>query len=188
MPWYITAAWCAEEQKNMATNIEIKAAVRDFQALRHRAEALSDTPCQMIEQEDTFFHTPRGRLKLRRLRADYGQLVYYLREDGHGPKHSEYSIVETGQPEQLRALLAAAYGVRGVVSKMRFLYLVGQTRIHLDQVEGLGQFMELEVVMQPGQSNAHGEQIAQELMERLGISPSDLIDVAYIDLLQKETS
>ena len=172
----------------MARNIELKAIVRDMDELRRRAEAMSDTPCQVIEQEDTFFHTPRGRLKLRRLRADYGQLVYYLREDSHGPKHSEYSIYETDHPEQLKAILAAAYGVRGVVSKVRSLFLVGQTRIHLDEVKGLGQFMELEVVMQPEQSDAYGERIAQELMDRLGIQPNDLIDVAYIDLLEKEIS
>jgi predicted adenylyl cyclase CyaB len=172
----------------MARNIELKAVVRDMDGLRRRAEAMSDTPCQVIEQEDTFYYTPRGRLKLRRLGADYGQLVYYLREDNHGLKHSEYSIFETDQPEQLWAILAAAYGVRGVVSKVRSLYLVGQTRIHLDEVQGLGQFMELEVVMQPEQSDAQGERIAQELMERLGILTGDLIDVAYIDLLEQKSS
>jgi predicted adenylyl cyclase CyaB len=172
----------------MARNIELKAVVRDMDGLRRRAEAMSDTPCQVIEQEDTFFYTPRGRLKLRRLRADYAQLVYYLREDSHGPKHSEYFIFETNDPEQLRAILAGAYGVRGVVSKVRWLYLVGQTRIHLDQVQGLGEFMELEVVMQPEQRDAQGEQIAQELMDELGILPEDLIDVAYIDLLEQMNS
>lgn len=172
----------------MARNIELKAVVHDMDGLRRRAEAMSDTPCQVIEQEDTFYYTPRGRLKLRRLGVDYGQLVYYLREDSHGPKHSEYSLFETDQPEQLRTILAAAYGVRGVVSKVRSLYLVGQTRIHLDEVQGLGQFMELEVVMQPEQSDAQGERIAQELMERLGILPGDLIDVAYIDLLEQMNS
>jgi predicted adenylyl cyclase CyaB len=172
----------------MARNIELKAVVHDMDGLRRRAEAMSDTPCQVIEQEDTFYYTPRGRLKLRQLGVDYGQLVYYLRGDSHGPKHSEYSIFETDQPEQLQAILAAAYGVRGVVSKVRSLYLVGQTRIHLDEVQGLGQFMELEVVMQPEQSDAQGERIAQELMERLGILPGDLIDVAYIDLLEQMSS
>lgn len=172
----------------MASNIEIKARVRDMEALRHRAEALSEAPCQVIPQEDTFFFAPQGRLKLRLLAPDHAQLVYYLREDSHGPKHSEYHIFETDQPEQLKSILAAAYGVRGVVRKVRYLYLVGQTRIHLDEVEGLGQFMELEVVMHPEQSAAQGEAIAQDLMDRLGIKPEDLIDVAYMDLLEKAGS
>jgi predicted adenylyl cyclase CyaB len=169
----------------MANNIEIKARVRDMAGLRKRAEALSDTPCQVIPQEDTFFFTPQGRLKLRQLAPAHAQLVYYLRPDNHGPKHSEYHIFETDEPEQLKGILAAAYGVRGVVRKVRYLYLAGQTRIHLDEVEGLGQFMELEVVMRPEQSDAEGEEITQDLMGRLGVRSEDLIDVAYMDLLEQ---
>lgn len=169
----------------MARNIEIKATIHDIESLQRRAQAISDAACQVIEQEDTFFYSPHGRLKLRRLAHDHGQLVFYLREDSHGPKQSEYFIFETDQPESLKTCLAAAYGVRGVVSKVRTLYLAGQTRIHLDDVKGLGQFMELEVVLEPGQSDAQGEEIAQKLMTQLGITPDDLIDVAYIDLLEK---
>ena len=169
----------------MAKNIELKAVVHDMENLRLRAEAISDTACQVIEQEDTFFHSSHGRLKLRRLAADRGQLVFYQREDSHGPKHSEYFIYETDQPELLKTCLAAAYGVRGIVSKVRSLYIAGQTRIHLDEVKGLGQFMELEVVLRADQSDKLGEAIARQLMHLLGISPADLIDVAYIDLLEK---
>jgi predicted adenylyl cyclase CyaB len=168
----------------MATNIEIKARVDDLEALRKRAEALSDTPCQVVPQEDTFYHIPQGRLKLRRLAADHAQLVYYTRHDTSGPKRSEYQIFETRDSAGLNSLLAAALGVRGVVRKVRYLYLAGQTRIHLDDVEGLGQFMELEVVLRPGQSEAEGQAIAQDLMRKLGIQPKDLINVAYMDLLE----
>lgn len=169
----------------MADNIEIKARVRDMESLRKQAAALSDTPCQRIDQEDTFFYSPHGRLKLRHLAENQGQLVYYLREDQPGPKHSAYQVFQTDQPEQLKAILAAAYGIRGVVSKVRSLYLVGQTRLHLDEVQGLGQFMELEVVLHPSQSDAQGELIAQQLMAQLGILPEDLIEVAYIDLQEQ---
>lgn len=169
----------------MADNIEIKARLGDLQALQQVAESLSKSKCQVIRQEDTFFFAPYGRLKLRQSSADHGQLVYYLREDNRGPKHSEYYIFETDDPEALKGILTKAYGVRGVVRKVRHLYLVGQTRIHLDEVEGLGQFIELEVVLQPDQGEAQGLQIAQDLMDKLGITPEDLIDVAYIDLLEK---
>ena len=74
-------------------------------------------------------------------------------------------------------------GLRGVVRKRRELILIGQTRVHLDDVEGLGHFMELEVVMREGQSNEDGQQIAQGLMSELGIEESDLIACAYIDLM-----
>ncbi|HET9912673.1 MAG TPA: class IV adenylate cyclase, partial [Anaerolineales bacterium] len=79
---------------------------------------------------------------------------------------------------------ALAYGIRGFVRKTRYLYLVGQTRVHLDDVEGLGQFIELEVVMREGQSDAEGQVIAEDLMERLGVARSDLLEGAYMDLLE----
>jgi predicted adenylyl cyclase CyaB len=169
----------------MPTNIEIKACVRDFKTLQERAEALSDTPCQVIPQEDTFFYSPHGRLKLRVLAPDRGQLVYYIRPDASGPKRSEYHIYETSNPDGLKSILAAALGVRGVVAKIRYLYLAGQTRIHLDDVKELGQFMELEVVMRPGQDDSEGQAIAEDLMQKLGIHPTDLIDHAYMDMLEK---
>jgi len=172
----------------MPTNTEIKARVHDLPALRQRAEELSDTPVQIIPQEDTFFNTPHGRLKLRQLTPQHGQLVYYERPDTAGPKQSKYLIAETTDPAALKATLSAALGVRGVVRKKRHLYLVGQTRIHLDEVEGLGQFMELEVVMRSGQSDADGQAIAKDLMEKLGITESDLLEEAYMDLLENRAS
>jgi predicted adenylyl cyclase CyaB len=168
----------------MPTNIEIKARARNFAELHQRAESLSDTPVEVIPQEDTFFHTPKGRLKLRQLSPQRGQLVYYDRPDQDGPKRSNYHIFETSDPDGLKAALSLALGVRGVVRKMRHLYLVGQTRVHLDEVEGLGQFMELEVVLRPEQSDLEGQAIAQDLMNRLGVQAADLLDGAYMDLLE----
>jgi predicted adenylyl cyclase CyaB len=169
----------------MPTNIEIKARVRDMAELRRRAQSLSDKPVQVIPQEDTFFPTPKGRLKLRQLRPDFAQLVYYERPDQDGPKRSNYYIHETHDPEGLKIALRMALGVRGVVRKTRHLYLAGQTRIHLDEVEGLGQFMELEVVLCDGQTEAEGQAIAGDLMTRLGIQKDDLLEGAYMDLLEK---
>jgi predicted adenylyl cyclase CyaB len=169
----------------MPANIEIKASLHDFDALRAKAEQLSDTPCQVIPQEDTFFNCPDGRIKLRQLGPELGQLVYYRRPDVTGPKHSEYRIFETKDPVGLKSILSEAYGVRGVVSKIRYLYLVGQTRIHLDDVEGLGKFMELEVVLRSDQTDGEGQAIAEDLMHKLGIQPEDLIDGAYMDMMEK---
>ena len=169
----------------MPANIEIKARVPDFEALRRRADQLRDTPVQVIPQEDTFFNCLNGRLKLRELGPQRGQIVYYHRADVAGPKLSEYQIFETGDPAGLKSILSAAYGVRGVVSKVRYLYMVGQTRIHLDEVSGLGKFMELEIVLRPGQTDAEGQSIAENLMSKLDIKPGDLIEGAYMDLLEK---
>jgi predicted adenylyl cyclase CyaB len=168
----------------MPTNIEIKARARNFEEIRLRAESLSDTPVEVIPQEDIFFNAQKGRLKLRVLAGDRAQLIYYTRPDQEGPKRSEYHIYETPDPENLKRVLELAYGIRGLVKKTRYLYLAGQTRVHLDVVEGLGQFMELEVVMGPGQSDAQGQAIAEELMNRLGVERGDLLEGAYMDLLE----
>jgi predicted adenylyl cyclase CyaB len=168
----------------MATNIEIKARVRDIAALRASAERLSGQPCTVLLQEDTFFHTPHGRLKLRVLAPDQGQLIYYERADAAGPKRSEYFVSPTDDPASLHAVLALCLGVRGVVRKRRSLFTVGNTRIHLDEVEGLGSFLELEVMLGPGQSEEGGRAIARELMSKLGIQKSDLVEGAYMDLLE----
>jgi len=169
----------------MPANIEIKARARDFANIRSRAEKLSDAPVEVIPQEDIFFHVPLGRLKLRVLAPDRGQLIYYTRPDQDGPKRSDYHIAYTTDPENLRRVLELAYGVRGVVKKTRYLYLVGQTRVHLDDVEGLGQFMELEVVLREGQGDAEGQAIAEGLMASLGVERGDLLEGAYMDLLEK---
>ncbi|XP_041576625.2 uncharacterized protein [Taeniopygia guttata] len=104
---------------------------------------------QVLLQTDTFFHVPRGRLKLRRTQA----------------------------------VLSQSLGVLGTVRKERLLLLLGQTRLHLDRVEGLGDFLELEVVLRPEQSEQDGQRVAQELLRDLGVADSDLVPGAYLDLL-----
>jgi predicted adenylyl cyclase CyaB len=168
----------------MPANIEIKARVRDLTALHARAGALSDTAVEVIPQEDTFFNVAEGRLKLRILSAERGQLIFYTRPDRAGPKRSDYHLYETTDPEGLKNVLLLALGVRGVVRKTRYLYLVGQTRVHLDDVEGLGQFLELEVVLRHDQTDAEGQAIAAALMARLGVEQADLLEGAYMDLLE----
>lgn len=168
----------------MPANIEIKARARDFADIKSRAEILSDTPVEVILQEDTFFNISHGRLKLRVLAPDHGELIYYTRPDQEGPKRSDYHIAHTSDPDNLKHVLKLAYGIRGVVKKTRYLYLVGQTRVHLDDVQGLGQFMELEVVMEEGQSDAEGQAIAEDLMSSLGVERNDLLEGAYMDLLE----
>ncbi|HUG33429.1 MAG TPA: class IV adenylate cyclase [Anaerolineales bacterium] len=168
----------------MPANIEIKARVRNFAELRSKAEGLSDTQVEIIQQEDTFFNVQHGRLKLRVLAPDRGQLIFYQRLDHGGPKRSDYHLAETPEPDSLKRVLELAYGIRGVVKKTRYLYLAGQSRIHVDDVEGLGQFMELEVVLREGQGDAEGQAIAEGLMASLGVERVDLLEVAYMDLIE----
>jgi predicted adenylyl cyclase CyaB len=170
----------------MPTNVEIKARVNDRERLAQLAASLSGGPPVVLRQEDTFFRIPAGRLKLRKLGPAHGELIFYRRPDQPGPKSAEYSISVTTEPDTLRDVLGAALGVIGLVRKERRLYLVDRTRIHLDRVDGLGDFVELEVVLRPGQSEEEGRATAAELMRRLEINPADLIAGAYLDLLRRE--
>lgn len=173
-----------KENVVLPSNIEIKARARNFESIKSCAEKLSNTPVQVIAQQDTFFNTVQGRLKLRIL-ADHAELIYYTRPDQEGPKRSDYHITRSNDPENLKRVLELAYGIRGEVKKTRYLFLVGQTRVHLDDVEGLGQFVELEVVMRDDQSDVEGQKIAENLMSALGVERAELIDGAYMDLLEK---
>ena len=171
----------------MPRNIEIKARIGSIEALRARAEALAGAPAVLIVQDDSFFHVPHGRLKLREFADGSAELIHYHRADSTEAKASDYVRVPVSAPALLREALMRANGLQGRVQKQRWLCLVGSTRIHIDRVVGLGDFMELEVVLQDGQSDAEGQAIAELLMEQLGLAnpedPAERIAGAYLDLL-----
>jgi predicted adenylyl cyclase CyaB len=169
----------------VAENIEIKARLHDVARTHRVASALSDRPAECFWQRDVFFHTQRGRLKLRWQEDDQAYLVYYERPDQASPRSSAYCVAETRDAASLERALAAALGVRGEVRKHRTLYIVGSTRIHIDQVQGLGHFLELEAMLDGQQTSAEGYATVASLMEQLGVSDDDLIAGAYIDLLER---
>ncbi len=164
-------------------NIEIKAKIRDYEKVQKLVEELCPTPIQTEQQEDTFFITSKGRLKLRES-DDKSTLIYYDRNDSIEPSQSDIAISFTDNPDTLKSVLSKSLSIRGIVKKNRTLYKYGQTRIHLDDVEGLGKFIELEVVLKSDQTLTEGEAIAYKLMDEFGIHKTDLIDVAYIDLIE----
>lgn len=166
----------------MPRNIEIKARVADAGAMRRLVEGTAGTAPELLEQTDTFFQVGGGRFKLREV-TGAGELIYYRRADQGGPKESRFERVAVADAPALRALLAAALGVCGEVRKRRLVYRIGRTRIHLDRVAGLGEFLELEVQLAPDEPPAAGVAEAQELMRRLGIGEGSLVPQAYVDLL-----
>jgi predicted adenylyl cyclase CyaB len=172
----------------MARNVEIKARIESVEAMAPRAAALADQGPTVIVQDDTFFTCPSGRLKLRALSATDGQLIFYRRPDQAGPKESFFLISPTPSPDTLREALTLAYGQAGRVRKHRTLYLAGRTRIHLDRVEGLGDFLELEVAMAEGEPSEAGVVEAHALLGKLGIAPGQLVERAYVDLLGERRS
>ncbi|NIO00706.1 MAG: CYTH domain-containing protein [Candidatus Latescibacteria bacterium] len=167
----------------MRRNIEIKAKISDLTAITERVNAIADCGPTLIDHEDTFFRSSRGRLKLRKFSDSKGELIYYDRPDSIEPSECRYIRSSISAPGEIIEILSRSIGIRGVVRKRRTIYVIGQTRIHLDEVEGLGKFIELEVVLLPGQGATEGVRIARDLIDKLGILEPDLVDKAYIDLL-----
>ncbi len=172
----------------MPANIEIKAALTGVAMALETAARLSGAPPSVIPQVDVFFPTEGARLKLRMFGPDSGELIRYQRPDVAHARRSHYLIARTPDPEALLTILTAALGTIGTVRKTRRLFLVGQTRVHIDAVEGLGNFLELEVVLRPDQTEDEGRRIAENLLSEFSIDPGKLIAKAYIDLLLAATA
>ena len=167
----------------MPRNIEIKARIASVESLLPRAQAVAGGTPQPIAQDDTFFRVPHGRLKLREFADGSAELIHYHRADRTEAKASDYVRAPVPDPAALREALARGCGLLGRVRKQRLLLLAGATRIHLDRVEGLGDFMELEVVLAESQGDAEGQRIADALMAELGLADAERVAVAYMDLL-----
>ena len=169
----------------MARNVEIKARINpdDFGDLRMLAASIAtDGPIE-LNQTDTFFTSTTGRLKLREFPDGSAELIFYERPDCEGPKTSCYVRSDCPSPETMKKALGGALGVLGVVEKNREVFFVEQTRVHLDRVNGLGTFLELEVVLGPDDSEESGQQIASEILKRLNVADSQLVACAYFDLI-----
>ena len=167
----------------MARNIEIKARIASVEALLPRAQAVAGGEPVPIEQDDSFFAVPHGRLKLRQFADGSAELIHYHRADTEDSKASDYVRVPVPDPAALREALARACGLQGRVRKRRLLLLAGATRIHLDRVEGLGDFMELEVVLADGQTDAEGSATAEARMVALGLGKAQRLAGSYLDLM-----
>jgi Asp-tRNA(Asn)/Glu-tRNA(Gln) amidotransferase A subunit family amidase/adenylate cyclase class IV len=169
----------------MARNVEIKARLADPPAVRARAASLATAPAEFLTQIDTFFIVPRGRLKVREFGDGSGELISYNRPDEEGPKTSSYTRCSSADARLLVRTLADVLAVRGTVVKRREVFLVGRTRVHLDDVEQLGTFLELEVVLRDDEPVEQGQREARDLLRALEIQETDLISGAYIDLIER---
>ena len=173
-----------------ARNIELKARCADLEAARQACAAHGARFVRVEHQRDTFFPAPRGRLKLRERtwREEHdskdtsdAELIAYERADVGGTRESRYRVVRVIEAPALTAALAAACGLRGVVVKRRELWLWHNVRIHLDAVEGLGDFVEFEAVLTRDDEEAEGHRRVAALQQALGLT--EIVPVAYADLL-----
>ena len=174
-------------------NVEIKARCTDLAPARATLLSMGARMVGPDRQVDTYFSVPNGRLKLRQGLIE-NNLIFYSREDRQGPKRSDVILYGTRPDSDLKALLTAALGTLVAVEKRREIYFVAvdglgldgieNVKVHLDTVEGLGSFVEIEAIdldgsIGPDRLRAQCEQ----LMTRLGIRPDDLVAESYSDLL-----
>jgi predicted adenylyl cyclase CyaB len=163
-------------------NLELKARCACLATARQAILQLDIRGADVQLQTDTFFQAPHGRLKLRVIAERKAELIWYDRPDSPGARTSTYHLVSVSDPAGLKAALAAAVGVRGVVRKRREIYLWQNVRIHLDDVEGLGTFVELEAVITTDAEAAQAPAQLRELSPLLGLREEDCLAAAYVDL------
>jgi predicted adenylyl cyclase CyaB len=166
-------------------NIEIKARCADPDAVEQQLAQRGVHRVEQVRQVDTYFSVPHGRLKLRETDGAEAKLIQYDRPNETAMHPSDYVISPVTAPDSLKEALARALGIRAIVEKQRELYLWGHTRIHLDEVAGLGSFLELETVI-TGQTQEEAEQECRAVETALGIKEGDLIAGSYADLIQEQ--
>lgn len=164
-------------------NIELKSKCADLATARDAALRLGAIPAGTLEQIDTYFHCARGRLKLRETVARGAELIAYERPDSLEARASDYHLIPIEAPQPLKQGLAIALGVRVVVVKRRELLLWHEVRIHLDEVEGLGAFVEFEAVLDAVEDEASGHERVATLAAALMLRPEDRIATSYSDLI-----
>jgi predicted adenylyl cyclase CyaB len=166
-------------------NLEIKAPCADLDAARAAALRIGAEPAYDEEQRDTYFKTRVGRLKLRETSTGRAELIPYLRPDRPGARRSDYRVIEVRDGDGTRALLGEILGVHRVVRKRREVLMWQNVRIHLDRVDGLGTFLELEAVFD-GSADAEAEQrrTVDWLLRALGVAPETCLAGSYESLLE----
>ncbi len=164
-------------------NVELKAHDPDPQRTLERALAAGAEDRGLLRQRDTYFGVAHGRLKLREEEPGGATLIAYERPDAASERVSDYRLVPVADPEALRDALGAASGVRAVVLKRRHLLIWQTVRIHLDEVRGLGSFLELEAVAEPGSDLGRERGLIARLRELLEIGDDALREGSYADAL-----
>jgi predicted adenylyl cyclase CyaB len=167
----------------VASNVEIKARYPDLQHALRVCEQIGAVFAGTDRQLDSYFRVPSGRLKIRESSLGPNSLILYRREDKESPKESCYVLVDVGSTAaSLRELLAQALGMTVQVKKKRRILMYGQTRIHLDEVEHLGSFVEFEYVLQDNESPEAGISEVERLRSVFGIDEAALVSGSYSDL------
>lgn len=167
----------------MARNIEFKASITDYDDMVCKVQRLTKKSPEFIEQKDVFYITSNGRLKLRSSSESSPELIYYLRKDTQLPKLSRYYRFSVKHYSLIYNLFNHILGVKGVVQKKRCVFLKDNVRFHIDKVNHLGDFMEIEYIMKKTESRERALDTVTKMMEALGIKKEMLINCSYGDLI-----
>ena len=165
------------------TNVELKARDVDPEATLVRCLALGAEERGVLKQRDTYFAARAGRLKLREQGNGSGELIAYRRPDDAEPTESTYVLAPVSAPDALAEALDAALGTVEIVRKHRRLLIWEGVRIHLDEVVGLGSFIEFEAVLPDAGDVATAHAKIARLRDELAITDEMLVSVGYVDLL-----
>lgn len=169
-------------------NIEIKAYCRNADFVRKILFDLNADFRGLDEQTDTYFHTSRGRLKLREGNIE-NNLIYYEREELKGIKQSFFHLAAVSDPENLKQILQNAYGVKVVVVKKREIFYITNVKFHLDEITGLGSFVEIEASSLGSElTAAELRQQCEAYIQKFNIRAEDFIDRSYSDLILEKTT
>ncbi len=171
----------------MGKNVELKARVRDLAEARKTAAALGARYMGLQEQVDTYFPVVQGRLKLRQIDGLRAELIWYARPDLAQARTSLYHRAPVANPETVKTVLAAALGVLAVVHKRREIFLWQNVRIHLDEVAGLGAFLEFEAALGDDQPEAEGQAPLAHLVQLFHIPSEALVPVSYAEMIPEST-
>jgi adenylate cyclase, class 2 len=164
-------------------NLERKFRCTDLHAVRAALPALETRREGVQLQTDTYFHARAGRLKLREIDGEAALLIAYDRPDTATAKLSAYHLVPVGDAALLRTALTAALGERGCVRKRREIHHWHNVRIHLDEVEGLGTFVEFEAVLSASDDETAAHADLERLRRALGLVDAEELAASYADLL-----
>ena len=169
----------------MPRNIEIKVALGGLDAARTTVTALGARYVATEEQVDRYFEVDvRRRVKLRTFGNGTAELIEYTRPETDSARVSNYEIKPV-RDEHARACLVPKGPPQMVVRKQREIYLIDNVRVHLDTVDGLGTFLELEAVVDVAHDEAVCRAQTQTLMQALGVRPTDCLRASYADLLRQ---
>ena len=169
-------------------NIEVKAPLRDRLKVEKKLSALGARPMWVRNQMDTFYRVPEGWLKIREAEGKPAELISYRRATGEaGPRVSDYDVLVVGDGAAARRLLERVLPADKVVEKERTLWIYEHTRIHLDRVARLGDFLELETVARDIPAEAAGEE-TRRVIDALALRDEEFIAVPYRELLQRPTA